>query len=308
MTQAPFTPDVIGAITRHMNEDHAEDSLLIVQMIGRLPEATSAVMTGLDADGADFSAQVDGGPEPVRIRWSHRLTERNQVRAEVVRVHDEARRLKNAAERFSARLRAATRPEHTDTEQTAFMTALLQGRLSRDRYAALVGQLYLIYDVLEEAADHMRNDKVASRFDLPGLRRRTALQADLTFYYGPDWTTRVQANDATHHYGERLRQVCFDWPAGFVAHHYTRYLGDLSGGQVIGQRVARTHGLTGTDGLRFYHFGDKPKQLKDRYHNLLDTAPRDEAERNRVIAEVRTAYKLNAALATALDQEHYARP
>ncbi len=206
-------------------------------------------------------------------------------------------------ERFSARLRTATRPDHGDTEQTAYMTALLDGRLTRDQYAALIGQLHFVYDVLEEAADRMSADDVASRFDFPVLRRRAALRADLEFYYGPDWAARVRPNDATRRYCDRLREVCFDWPAGFVAHHYTRYLGDLSGGQVIGARVARTYGLTGADGVRFYRFDDRPKSLKDRYRSLLDTVPWDEAEQDRVIGEVRVAYRLNAALAAALDGE-----
>jgi heme oxygenase len=205
-------------------------------------------------------------------------------------------------ERFSARLRTATRPDHGDTEQTAYMTALLDGRLTRDQYAVLIGQLHFVYDVLEEAADRMRGDEVASRFDLPVLRRRAALQADLEFYYGPDWPEHVRPNDATRRYCDRMREVCFDWSAGFVAHHYTRYLGDLSGGQVIGARIARTYGLTGDDGVRFYRFDGRPKQLKDRYRDLLDTAPWDEPEQDRVIGEVRLAYRLNAGLAAALNE------
>ena len=204
---------------------------------------------------------------------------------------------------FSARLREATRPDHGETEQAAYLTALLDGRLTRDQYAALVGQLHFVYDVLEEAADRMRDDEVAARFDFPVLRRRAALRADLAFYYGPDWGERVRPNDATRRYCERLRDICFAWPAGFVAHHYTRYLGDLSGGQVIGARVARTYGLTGDDGVRFYRFDDKPKRLKDRYRDLLDAVPWDAAEQDRVIEEVRVAYRLNAGLASALDRE-----
>ena len=48
-------------------------------------------MSGMDADGIDFEATVaGGGTQQVRLPWSTRLTERAQVRAEVVRMHDEA--------------------------------------------------------------------------------------------------------------------------------------------------------------------------------------------------------------------------
>ncbi|GAA1828589.1 biliverdin-producing heme oxygenase [Actinomadura chokoriensis] len=40
-----------------------------------------------------------------------------------------------------------------------------------------------------------------------------------------------------------MREVCFDWPA----HHYTRYLGDLSGGQVIGARIVRGYRIIPID-------------------------------------------------------------
>ncbi|MFD0684302.1 DUF2470 domain-containing protein [Actinomadura fibrosa] len=91
MEQPPFTAGVVAAITRHMNEDHAEDTVFIVRALGGRPDAATAAMTGMDADGADFTAEVDGRPVAVRIPWSRRLTERAEVRAEVVRMYDEAR-------------------------------------------------------------------------------------------------------------------------------------------------------------------------------------------------------------------------
>ncbi|MGI5201090.1 heme oxygenase (biliverdin-producing) [Spirillospora sp. CA-108201] len=210
-------------------------------------------------------------------------------------------------EPFSARLRAATWSDHGDNETSAYMGALAEGRLERHEYAVLVAQLHPVYDLLERAADRMAGDPVAGGFDLPGLRRREALEADLAFFYGPRWRSRAEPNDATARYCDRLREVCFDWPGGFVAHHYTRYLGDLSGGQYIGLQVRKTLDLpAGADGVRFYRFAGKPKAYKDRYRRLLDAAPWDAAEQARVIGEVRAAYRLNAALTAELD-EHLRR-
>jgi hypothetical protein len=47
-------------------------------------------MSGLDADGMDFEATVDGIAVPVRIPFSERLTERRQVRGEAVRMYQQA--------------------------------------------------------------------------------------------------------------------------------------------------------------------------------------------------------------------------
>ncbi|GAA5085461.1 putative heme iron utilization protein [Thermocatellispora tengchongensis] len=86
----PFPPDAVDAIKRHMNDDHADDALLIVRALGGQAEATAARTTGVDAEGIDFAATVGGREVPVRVPWGMTLTERAQVRREVVRLYREA--------------------------------------------------------------------------------------------------------------------------------------------------------------------------------------------------------------------------
>ena len=86
----PFPPDVVTQIARHMNGDHADDNVLIVRGLGGAPTATAARMSGMDADGMDFDATVDGIAVPIRIPFAERLTERRQVRAEAVRMYRDA--------------------------------------------------------------------------------------------------------------------------------------------------------------------------------------------------------------------------
>ncbi|QFY05949.1 DUF2470 domain-containing protein [Nonomuraea phyllanthi] len=83
----PFTADAVEAIKRHMNDDHADDSLIIVRALGGRPGATSAVTSDVDAEAIEFT--VDGG-ERVRVPWGETLTERAQVRKAVVRLYREA--------------------------------------------------------------------------------------------------------------------------------------------------------------------------------------------------------------------------
>lgn len=90
MTDTPFDQQVVDAVTGHMNGDHPEDNLLIVRALGEQPEATAAVMTGLDGAGGDWEATVDGAPVAVRVPWSRPLTERPEIRVEVVRMYQEA--------------------------------------------------------------------------------------------------------------------------------------------------------------------------------------------------------------------------
>ncbi|MEU4383412.1 DUF2470 domain-containing protein [Micromonospora echinofusca] len=87
---APFGADVVAAVCRHMNDDHAADSLLICRALGGHPAAIRARATGLDDGGMEFAVTVDDVEVPVRVPFAQRLTERAQIRQEVVRMYREA--------------------------------------------------------------------------------------------------------------------------------------------------------------------------------------------------------------------------
>ena len=88
----PFAPDAVAAIVRHMNGDHAAANLLMVRQLAGLPTAEDATLMGLDGDGLDFTARIGEQHVPIRIPFGQPLTERSQVRGEVVRLHAEAER------------------------------------------------------------------------------------------------------------------------------------------------------------------------------------------------------------------------
>jgi heme oxygenase len=209
-----------------------------------------------------------------------------------------------AALPFSTRMREASRSEHEEAESTAFGSALVAGELPVSAYVALLGQTYLVYSVLEDAARAQREDPVGAAFWFPELLRVPELERDLAYFAGPDWRDGLTALAATDRYCERLGEVAYDWPGGFVAHQYTRYLGDLSGGQIIRRRLGDAYGL-GADGLRFYIFDGipKPKPFKDIYRSRVDAAPWDDTERARIVDEVRLAFRLNTELFEDLDRD-----
>lgn len=204
---------------------------------------------------------------------------------------------------FSAALRERSSTSHSQSEHAGFMSDLLKGEGSREDYIALVSQHYFIYEALESAGQRMRNDPVAAVFITDKLTRLPALEADLEFLIGADWREQITPLPTTRRYVERIREVGATWPGGFVAHHYTRYLGDLSGGVFIGRVMQRRFGFE-TNGIGFYLFDDiaDPKSFKDVYREQLDAAPWDDAERERVIDEVLLAYRFNTELFEDLDR------
>lgn len=196
---------------------------------------------------------------------------------------------------FSQLLRARTRDLHQQAEGSGFMSALLDGRVDRAGYTAMVAQHLYIYEALEAVGASLHADPIAGAFVSDRLTRVPSIRADLAYLSGSAAGDMPPPLEATLGYVERIRATA-TWPAGFVAHHYTRYLGDLSGGLAIGAAAARVYGFQpGGDGVRFYRFEriTKPKVFKDDYRARLDAAPWDPAERERVVDEVLTAYRHN---------------
>lgn len=205
-------------------------------------------------------------------------------------------------ERFSEQIRAATWGDHRDAEKSSAMDRLMAGTLPRDDYAQMMAQLWFVYRDLEAAAAAMADDPSAGPFVDDALTRLPALEADLDVLLGDRWQESVRPIAATVAYTDALEASCFDWPGGFVAHHYTRYMGDLSGGQYIGRIAASTYGLTAERGVAFYRFDaiDDLDGYKQAYRRRLDDLDWDATERARVIDEIHAAYRHNSALLAAL--------
>ncbi len=212
---------------------------------------------------------------------------------------------RSTSERFSAALRSATTDDHEAAAVSSYMTELFEGKLSRDEYAEMVVQHYFAYVVLEEAAEAMRDDVLAGPFVIDALTRVPALRADLEYLYGADWESQVAPSAATKEYCERMREVCFTRPEAFIAHHYTRYMGDLSGGQMIARSVRSTYDLAAGSGAAFYEFDDIDDipAFKAHYRDLLDRAPFDDETARRMTEEVAVAYRLNTVVLAELDAE-----
>lgn len=144
---------------------------------------------------------------------------------------------------FSTVIRTASHEQHVEAETSTFMSDLLGGRLGVDAYARYTEQLWFVYEALETGAGRLASDAVAGPFIQAELFRLPALERDLEHLRGADWRSGLTALPATQAYADRVRECAEEWPAGYIAHHYTRYLGDLSGGQIIRDKAERTWGF-----------------------------------------------------------------
>jgi heme oxygenase len=205
---------------------------------------------------------------------------------------------------LSQRLREGTRPEHEQAEGSGFVERLMSGRLEVAAYADLAAQQLAVYGALEDASAAVRADPQGATLVFDELTRTPEIEKDLAFLVGPDWAERVTIRPATERYVARLREVGASLPA-YAAHAYTRYLGDLSGGQIIKRMLERHYGLSG-DGLAFYTFAEIPKSkpFKDVYRERLDALDLSPAELDATVAEAKLAFRLNSAVFADLGAVH----
>ncbi|MBW0017948.1 MAG: biliverdin-producing heme oxygenase [Mycobacterium sp.] len=192
---------------------------------------------------------------------------------------------------FSVAMREGSQAEHDAAEASPFVSELLAGRVNERGYADYLRRLRVVYGALDNAVRARRDDPLVAAVYDPALERVQAIDDDLE-HWAPGASREVES-PAAQAYRERIGDA--SWGGALVAHHYTRYLGDLSGGQAIGKVLARTFDLGGS-GLAFYEFPVRPKPYKDSYRARLDRLDLDAEEIQRAVDEVKVAFGLNQAL------------
>ena len=154
---------------------------------------------------------------------------------------------------------------------------------------------YFVYSAIEEEMQRLEDDGFLSAINFKELNRVEAIKKDLRYYYGPNWSTVIKPSEACIRYVERIHEVAdSNEPYLLVGHHYTRYLGDLSGGQKLKNIAEKALNLQ-DGGLAFYEFDEIPdgKEFKIKYRAALDNLPIDESQKDAIIEEANVAFKLN---------------
>ena len=195
---------------------------------------------------------------------------------------------------FSKEIKIGTKKSHSAAENTAFVKSFLRGVVSKDSYKVLVADLYFVYDAMEQEVRRLKDHPVVGKINLPELERVNNLERDLRYFYGPIWRGLIKPSEACERYVNRIREVAKNEPELLVGHHYTRYLGDLSGGQILKNIAEKAMNLKG-EGLYFYDFHkiDDAKIYKTKYRSILDELPLTESQQNALIVEANWAFRLN---------------
>lgn len=214
------------------------------------------------------------------------------------------------ARRLSEALKTGTEEAHKEAESVHFVKNFIQGKIDRRLYALFVAQMFHVYRRLENALDEHAPRNFPECHFPKELSRFEALREDIDFWQGDSGEPPI--SPATQDYLDRIDTVAKERPLLLLAHAYTRYLGDLSGGKILARVAKRalmldSKGPDGlAEGLAFYDFPllrGSVKAFKDRYRQALNDLQFDDIDEavKAVVQEANVAFLLNMRLFEELD-------
>jgi heme oxygenase len=199
-----------------------------------------------------------------------------------------------------------TKALHVEAERSGIIRELLRGTATRDGYILLLRNLLPAYQAMEQGlADHRETSGIEAlaRYHLD---RAPAIESDLLALCGKAWQRDVPLLPAGDNYARHIKEATKGAGARLIAHAYTRYLGDISGGLILRRLLARSLKL-GPAELSFYDFPNYPDvgALKSAYREALDRAGGLAADPAAVIEEGALAFTLNIDLSCAVQAMLY---
>ena len=101
----------------------------------------------------------------------------------------------------------------------------------------------------------------------------------------------------------RIHAISVTHPELLVAHSYTRYLGDLSGGQAFRKIARNALNLPEDKGTKFYEFDTIPdlKAFKGRYREALDSLSVSDEMADKIVDEANNSFFLSRSLFKGLE-------
>ncbi|MGB2927019.1 MAG: heme oxygenase (biliverdin-producing) [Limnothrix sp.] len=191
-------------------------------------------------------------------------------------------------------LREGTKTSHTMAENVGFVKCFLKGVVEKKSYRKLVTDLYFVYSAMEEEMERLKDHPIVSQIYFPELNRKETLETDLRFYYGPNWQSEIQITPSGQAYVDRIHEIANTAPELLVSHSYTRYLGDLSGGQILKKIAQNAMNLDG-QGTAFYEFDaiDDEKAFKDKYRAAMNGLDVSQATADQIVEEANDAFGMN---------------
>lgn len=196
---------------------------------------------------------------------------------------------------FSKLLREGIWDIHSMADSSTVAQDMQEAKTTLDDMKKITAGLYYIYSILEEAIEQNKENIYVSKIYYPELFRVKAIEEDLEFYFGSSWQEQIYPTVAIQLYISRIKYVAKTNPMLLIAHAYVRYMGDLSGGQMIKQMIREALNLENGKGTQFYEF-EKISDIiafKKQYRASLDTLELTQSQIQAIIGEANLGFLYN---------------
>lgn len=215
------------------------------------------------------------------------------------RVNEAGRELRPAS--LLEGLRERTKQLHAQAERTGIVAEILHRRVHVSGYALLLRNLLPVYRTMEHALAAHRTSAVVGLIVRPELDRTTAIEADLQTIASLYRITDLPQLPEAVRYANAIRQASEGSGIRLIAHAYARYLGDLSGGQILKKLLERSLDLP-PEALSFYDFPaiSDIAAFKAEYRSAIEKAGDELGDFDVVAEEGARAFELNIELSVAL--------
>jgi heme oxygenase len=202
---------------------------------------------------------------------------------------------------FVEQMKIETFDAHELSKDSNFATKIMGGEWSPLAFVEWQRALHPIYVALEEIMIKNRKDPSLHLFDHRKLDRRNRIAHDLSTF-GVDPVKEPSSVPCVSDYVSAVVSAG-ESPQRIMAYHYTRYMGDMIGGQVISRTLKEKYGME-DNSLTCYDFSDIGDLFHYRktYKAVLNLIPWSDEERRSFIEEVKVAYEVNANLFKELEE------
>lgn len=199
---------------------------------------------------------------------------------------------------LSLQLREGTREHHRLAETTPFIRAFFQGNFSLAEYRFFLLQLFHVYNAMEDKNFDFSKQPVIGILYFADLLRVPQLEKDLDHFYVQTNWRNIEPNPDTMRYLERINYLKIHDPLLLAAHTYTRYLGDLSGGQAMKKILTKAYPHEAEYGINFYEFPNISDfdTFKNEYRQQLDSLSISQDKADEIVLEAQSAFELNRQL------------
>eukprot|EP01080_Neovahlkampfia_damariscottae_P002835 gene2835-4242_t len=208
-------------------------------------------------------------------------------------------------EKLSSALHKETKPNHIKAESVPFIKRFAAYDLDPKQYRRYLSQLYFVYQAIEYELEKNKDHPLLSKVYYPDqLSRVNALEMDLDYFYGNDFKKKIKMMETTRDYVNRIHEVGEKQPELLIAQAYTRYLGDLFGGQIL-KRCAKKALKLDKKGYAFYEFPyiSSIKSFRDGYKADLDDLNVTIKKLQEIVDEANFTFTSNIRMTTQLDEK-----